>query len=86
VVGLVVGGLFAWLGQAVKHGRRPVQPPSGLAVALMSLSEELFALAGVVVTALFAPLGYLFAIITTWLYTRLGIRRRRRYRPDGAKT
>jgi uncharacterized membrane protein len=82
VLALVVGAAFGWLAQSVKHGSRPVQPASGLAVTLMSLSEDLYALGGVVVTALFAPLGYLFAAVNVWLFARLRRRHRLRYRPD----
>lgn len=82
VVGLVVGAAFGWLAQSVKHGSRPLQPSSGLAVALISLSEDLYALAGAVVTAIFAPLGYLFAAVNVWLFLRLRRRHRLRYRPD----
>jgi uncharacterized membrane protein len=81
-LGLVVGAGFGWLAQSVKHGSRPIQPASGLAVALMSLSEDLYALAGAVVTALFSPLGYAFAAVNVWLFARLRRRHRLRYKPD----
>jgi uncharacterized membrane protein len=80
VVGLTVGAAFGWLSQSVKHGSRPIQPPSGLAVALISLSEDLYALGGVVATAIFSPLGYVFAAVNIWLFVRLRRRRRLRYR------
>jgi uncharacterized membrane protein len=81
VLGLVLGAVFGWLAQSVKHGSRPIQPTSGLAVTLMSLSEDLYALAGVMATALFAPLGYVFAAVNVWLFARLRRRHRLRYRP-----
>ncbi len=79
LVGLLLGAGSGWLGQSVKHGSRPLSPASGIAVTLISLSEDLFALAGVVVTAVFAPLGYGFAAVTVWLFARLQRRRRTRY-------
>lgn len=83
VVGLVVGAVFGWLSQSVKHGARPIQPPSGLAVALISLSEDLYALGGVVATAIFSLLGYVFAAVNVWLFIRLRRRRRLKYRATG---
>jgi len=80
VLGLVVGAGFGWMSQSVKHGSRPLQPPSGLAVALISLSEDLYAMGGAVATAIFAPLGYGFAAINVWLFIRLRRRRRLKYR------
>lgn len=80
VIGLVVGAAVAWLGQSVKHGTRPAKPPSGLALALISLSEDLFTFIGAIATALFGLLGYLFFCINVWLYVRLRRRRRQKYK------
>ncbi len=82
VIALVVGAAFGWLALSVKHGSRPLQPASGLAVTLISLSEDLYALGGAVATAVFAPLGYVFAAINVWLFARMRRRHRLRYRPD----
>ena len=87
VVGLMLGAFAGWLGQAVKHGSRSPTPSTGLAVTLVSLSEEMLAVGSVVATALFAPLGYLVFGLAAWLMLRLRQRERRKYRvvpPDVA--
>lgn len=85
IVGLCLGAVVAWLGQSVKHGARPRQA-TGMAFALISLSEDLFAFGGAVATGLLSMLGYVFFGINLWLLLWLGQRRRRKYRrPDAAR-
>jgi hypothetical protein len=83
VLGLCLGAVVAWLGQSVKHGARPRQA-TGIAFALISLSEDLFAFGGVVATALISLLGYVFFGVNLWLLLWLGRRRRRKYRRPAA--
>lgn len=80
VLGLVLGAMAGWLGQAVKQGSRPPTPSNRLAVTLISLSEEMLALGAAVATALFAPLGYVVFGLAAWLMRWLRVRRRRKYR------
>jgi hypothetical protein len=80
VIALVLGAMAAFMGQAAKYGRRPSSGPAGLAFALVSLSEDLFAFGGAVATALYSLLGYVFFGLNMWLVAWLRIRRRQKYR------
>jgi len=85
VLGLMIGAVAAFMGQAVKYGRRPSPGPAGVAFGLISLSEDLFAFGGAVATALASLLGYVFFGLNVWLVAWLRIRRRHKYRrPPGA--
>ena len=84
VLGLIAGVAAAYIGQSVKYGHRPSTGAPSLAFGLISLSEDLFAFAGAVATALFGLLGYAFFALTGWLAMWLRIRRRQKYRrPQG---
>ncbi|MGO8684562.1 MAG: DUF4126 domain-containing protein [Thermoleophilia bacterium] len=80
ILGLVVGALSAWIGQRVKHGMRPKSAPSGLATALISLTEDLFAFVGAAVTASISVIGYVVFGSLAWLFVRLSRRRNVKYK------
>ena len=80
ILGLALGALGAWFGQWVKHGTRPKSTPSGLATALISLSEDLFAFIGAALTASISLMGYAFFGSTIWLFGRLTHRRKVKYK------
>lgn len=79
-LGLGLGAIGAWFGQYVKHGVRPKSTPSGLATALISLFEDLFAFIGAAVTASISVTGYAVFGSTIWVYSRLARRRKIKYK------
>jgi len=80
VIGVVAGGGLAYLGQAVKRAARPRTTINGLAVGLLSLIEDVTAFAAAVLSAVLAPLGYVFFAWTLWLFDRLRRRERAKYK------
>jgi hypothetical protein len=80
VLGLLLGAVAAFMGQAAKYGGRPSGGAPGLAFALISLSKDLFAFGGAVATALYGLLGYVFFGLNMWLVVWLRVRRRQKYR------
>ncbi len=80
ILGLAIGALGAWFGQWVKHGTRPKSSSNGLATALISLSEDLFAFIGAALTASISLMGYAVFGSTLWLFGRLTHRRKVKYK------
>jgi uncharacterized membrane protein len=80
VAGLLVGAASAWAAQYVKGLTRPRTVPSDNVLTLLSLWEDLAALAGTLFTLLVSPVGYAVAAFTGMVYWRVRTRRRAKYR------
>ena len=79
-IGMAVGATAGWLGQSVKHGIRPRSTSSGLAVALISMTEDMFAFFSAAFTSVFSLVGYGVLAGDLWLFSRLARRRRVKYK------
>jgi uncharacterized membrane protein len=80
VAGLAVGATSAWCAQYVKGLTRPRTVPSDNVLTLLSLWEDLGALAGAVLTLIVSPVGYGIAAFTGVMFWRVRSRRRAKYR------
>jgi len=80
VIGLVGGGALAWFGLNVKRSWRPRSPADAAPLPILSLGEDLGALAGAFGSTALPPIGYALFGWMAWLYARLRRRRTAKYR------
>ncbi len=80
VAGAAVGMGMAWVSQHTKGRVRPRTPTSEAAINLLSLYEDLAALAGGLATLAYSPVGYALAGIEGVVYWRAETRRKAKYR------
>ena len=79
-VGAVVGAGSAWGSQYVKGLSRPRTVSSDNVLTLLSLLEDLAAFVGTLLTLVMAPVGYVVAAFTGFVYWRQRHRRSAKYR------
>jgi uncharacterized membrane protein len=79
-VGLAVGLLGGWFGQWVKHAIRPRSTTSDAVVALISLTEDLFAFFAAAATAAIGVVGYGVFTTAMWLFYRITRHKRTKYK------
>jgi uncharacterized membrane protein len=80
VAGLCAGAALALLGVSVKRLWRPRSTTSTMTIPLLSLLEDLGALAASVLSATLPPIGYAVAAWMAWFEVRLRRRRVAKYK------
>jgi uncharacterized membrane protein len=80
VIGFAVGASVAWFALYTKQLVRPKTVSSDAALVIVSLLEDLAALATSLLTLVFPPIGYLAVGFTSAVYWRTRYRHRAKYR------
>jgi uncharacterized membrane protein len=80
VVGVLGGGVAAWLALRSKHEARPRSTSSEAVVPMLSLGEDLLVFGGTALTVMWGWVGYILFAIALVMHARRQLSRRRKYR------
>ena len=80
IVGVLVGGLAAWLALRSKHETRPRSTSSEAVVPMLSLGEDFLVFGGTALTVMYGWVGYVVFAIAVSMHVRRRLARRRKYR------